>query len=158
MKIGATKKEKAQKKQWLKQLRSIGTIETDANGKEVSKRNEDLFIGGPSWIDGFTCAHQPNGPRATNDPKGFWADYLIKDTLVIDGSKHVGYHIYSPVRGIFMNEEGKVLQGQAPQFGMGTRGPNYRKCYYYIGWLEEGLIRREGYAFEEFTGILSASN
>lgn len=158
IKIGLTDLEKSDHKKWQASLFKNTGETLDEHGNVVSKRNEDLFIGGPDWIDGTTCAHAPNGPRAFNDPKGNWADYYIKDKVKFEthGPYIKGYHLYSTARSIMGNEH-YIEKSHLPQTGFNLRGPNMRKCYYHCGFLSEELLLHEGIYPGEFTGIYTVS-
>lgn len=155
IKIAPSKEEQAKEKQFIKDVEGMAdTLRPD--GTVVSERHKDQFFGGP--YHGFICSHQPNGPRAHNDPNGNWADYYIKDKLYIPDAhgKISGYHIYSTVRNI-MGSDGYINKGHASQWGLGTRTTNYRKCYYYIGFFDEGFLALEGISVADFTGIFTQS-
>lgn len=158
IKIADSKAVQKEKADFRKQVEIIGSETLDEFGNPKSYRNEDLFMGGP--YNGHTCEHSPNGPRAHNDPKGYWADYFIKDKMKIPetGSWVTGYHLYSTSRSIYSNgEDGMILKEHQSQMGgLGSRGPNMRKLYYYCGWFDEGFLTLGGLSFDEFTGYLSA--
>jgi len=155
IKVGLTTLEKSENAVFKARLhRTLGEELDPITNQPISKRNEDLFIGGPSWIDGTTCTHAPNGPRAFNDAKGNWADYYIKDRvqLVEFGSKVAGYHVYSTARSLH-GSENFIERKHQPELGFNTRGPNMRKCYYYCGFLSEALLLHDGIYPGEFSGI-----
>lgn len=143
-------------KQFVKDVEAMPDTINKETGQIKSERNRDQFHGGP--FHGLICDHQPNGPRAKNDPNGYWADYFIKDRMKIGPEKsHVtGYHIYSTVRNI-MGTDGHIAKGHANQWGLGTRTTNFRKCYYYIGFFDERIMMLEGTNVGDFTGVFSVS-
>lgn len=155
IKIAPPVEEQVAQRQFIKHVEGAAdTLRED--GTVVSERHKDEFFGGP--LHGTICTHQPNGPSAHNDPKNYWGDYYFKDKLKISeehGSVE-GYHIYSTVRNIY-GSNGHVAKGHATQFGFNTRGTNFRKCYYYLGFFEEGFLEYEGVSVADFKGILSVS-
>ena len=161
--IAPTKAEKAEKKEWAKKVDLLASEPTLVHEKGyVSKRNEDMFIGGP--LDGHFCSHQPNGPDQDWDPGRHWADYYFKDTMRLANieRKIEGYHIYSSAKAIEMSlmDAGAVKHkdhAKIPRLNLGTRGPNMRKTYFYCGFMETGLLVLDGVVPADFKGVLTLS-
>lgn len=153
IKIAPTDKEKAEQKRSEK---IVNILASEKKGK--SMRDMDLFVGGP--MDGEVVPHQPNGPRAPNDPKGNWSDYYIADTLVVEegGSKKKikGYHLYSSSKGFHTTFNETVgrhtydAHKHANFAGLGTRGPNMMKMYYYVAFLDDRALVLDGIIIGEF--------
>lgn len=163
VKIAPTKAEKIEKKEWAKKVETLSAESTPHVEKGyVSKRDEDLFIGGP--LDGYCCKHQPNGPEESWDPGGYWSDYYVKDAMRLHPleSKREGFHVYSSSRALEMalSVDGAVKHhdhAAKPRLNLGSRGPLHRKCYYYCGFMETGLLIIDGIHPSDFRGILSLS-
>lgn len=154
IKIAPPKEEQIAERQFIKDVENMGDDHTKT-GAIVSERHNDQFFGGPHH--GLVCSHQPNGPRASNDPNGFWSDYYIKDKIYIPEAhgKVTGFHIYSTVRNI-MGSDGHIAKGHASQWGLGSRTKNFRKCYYYIGFFDEGFLALEGISVSDFMGVFTS--
>lgn len=160
--IAPSAKEKAETKQFQKKLEVIGSEETKANEDGVkyipSKRDEDFFLGGP--LDGMSTSHQPNGPTLPFDPGRLWADYFIKDHFHIPkaGGKVWGFHVYSSTRALeYEHALSHPDHANVPQLNLGTRTANFRKCYYYIGFIQDELLMHDGIHPHDFAGILTLS-
>ena len=144
----------AEKNEQRQQEKHQSILAAEAPGVK-NRRDEDYFIGGP--LDGMVTKHQANGPRAHNDPKGHWADYYIRDTMLIPetGDRVPGYHLYSSARGF--HDSGYQRQGHKARFNLGLRTALFRKCYYYVAFLEERIITLDGIRLDEFHGVLTLS-
>lgn len=128
-------------------------------GTSASKRNEDLFIGGP--LDGHKCQHGPNGPEQSWDKGRHWSDYYFKDKMRLPtvGRWVEGYHIYSSSKALMILDSEMKLRhpehASGSKLNLGTRTAHMRKCYYYCGFMEDDLLHADGIVPEMFTGILS---
>lgn len=165
IKIGATKAEKLEAKERAKKINILSAEPVQGPNKAyISKRNEDLFIGGPPGLDGYCCHHAPNGPTLEWDPGRHWATYYILDVMKMSSVERPikGYHVYSPTRALEMAllDEGALHRQEfsnRPRINLGTRGPLFRKCYYYAGFMEETLLILSGVQPSDFKEILTLS-
>lgn len=146
IKIAPSAKEKKEQRDAEKDIQLL----TGETSGVKNKRDEDIFFEGP--MHGLVVKHAPNGPPASWDPKNHWGDYFFLDTIPTEkfGRKVRGYHIYSSAKGLY---DGKDVVGK--KFGgKGVRGPLFRKCYYYCGFLEEGLLVADGIHPSDFSEVL----
>lgn len=155
IKIAASRDEQAAAKRFIKGLESQ-VAKTDAAGNEISYRNQDIFTGGP--MDNLVCEHQPNGPRAHNDPKGLYADYFFRDKMRVGDNWITGYHIYACSVSIYADQDGFVHPEMRSTFGFNLRGANFRKVYRYCGFLDEGFFTLKNQMTQyDFNGVLSVA-
>jgi len=162
IKIAPSKAEKAEQKTWDKTVDMLASEpSTETSKGYVSKRNEDFFINGP--LNNQVCTHQPNGPEQDWDPGNHWGDYYIFEKMRIGGPftpKRRGYHVYSSSRGLAAALEHKEHHKEHSKpwaVNIGSRTALNRKCYYYCGWIEEGLLAADGIYISDFRGILTLS-
>ncbi len=164
IKIAPSKEEKAEAKEFRKQLDFMGSekmVTPEGGGPKViaSKRHFDHFIGGP--LDGHECKHNPNGPQQSWDPGRFWADYYFRDSMHLPGDhrKVEGFHVYSTARAMqYAIKNGIRHKDHANHsFNLGTRGPNMVKLYYYLFFLEDQILYLDGIQPADFKEILTLS-
>lgn len=148
IKIAPSAQEKKAQKDFEADLALMGTEKKGV----ANKRDHDIFFSGP--MHGLSCLHQPNGPPASWDPKGHWSDYFFFDRIPEQkfGRKIRGYHVYSSARGLYPGGRDPVGRGNNMH---GTRGPLFMKCYYYCGFLEEGVLVADGIHPSDFKGVLT---
>jgi len=148
--IAPSKEEQAKDKQFHK---TLDLLDEEVGGP--SQRDKDQFFGGPN--DGLICQHNPNGPRNSADPEGLYADYFIKDKVYLPefGCRMPGYHMYSCVRQV--SPEGSYTINFPKTFPCGgLRGANFRKSYFYVGFISPALLAADGINPSDFREILSA--
>ena len=163
IRIAPTKEEKLAKKEFEKQTDFFKSekIVDAADGTRIvkSRRNYDHFVGGP--LDGQETSHQPNGPEQSWDKGRHWADYYFKDTMTLpfEQRKVEGFHMYSSSKALQQayKHGSRHKDHKSPNLSIGTRGPNYVKMYYYIGFFEEGILFADGICPADFKGILTLS-